>query len=172
MSSAEKRKCRHCGRLFKPDPRNVRHQRHCSTQECRQARKRKSQRRWVSKAENRDYFRGAEHVERVQAWRKAHPGYWRRGDKVAGTLQDNCPAQAAETKEQSGENAATALQDVLASQPLVLIGLIAQITGITLQDDIAFAGRRLLRLGQDIVGGKHHETSPKPEPAAPGAEAI
>jgi hypothetical protein len=172
MSRAEKRKCRHCRKIFSPEPRNVKHQRHCSQAECQQARKRKSQRRWANRPENRDYFRGPAHVERVRAWREAHPGYWRREAKVAGTLQDDCQAQATEIKEQSGENAATPLQDVLTSQPLVLIGLIAQITGITLQDDIAIAGRRLLRLGQDIVGGKRNETSAKPEPAAPGAEAI
>jgi len=172
MSSTPKRKCSHCGRLFKPDPRNAKRQQHCSQAECQQARKRKSQRRWVSKPENRNYFRGPEHVERVRAWRKAHPGYWRRGAKVGDALQDDCRAQVAEMKGQSGETAATALQDVLASQSFVLIGLIAQITGITLQDDIAFAGRRLLRLGQDIVGGKSHETSAKSEPGAPRAAAI
>ena len=29
------------------------------------------------KPENRNYFRGPVHVERVRVWRAAHPGYWR-----------------------------------------------------------------------------------------------
>jgi hypothetical protein len=63
--------------LFRPDPRNVRHQRYCSRPACRQASKAASQRRWFSKAENQGYFRGAEQVARVQRWRGEHPGYWR-----------------------------------------------------------------------------------------------
>jgi hypothetical protein len=172
MSSAGKRKCRHCGKVYQPDPRNLRHQRHCSKAECRRARKRKSQRRWLCKSGNRDYFCGAEHVERVRAWRAAHPGYWRRGIETENALQDDCPSQGAENSEQSGKMATTALQDVLASQPLVLIGLIAQFTGITLQDEIALAGRRLLRLGQDIVGGTANETSTSPGTAATRAAPI
>jgi hypothetical protein len=43
------------------------------------------------------------------------------------------------------------LQDVLAAQPAVLIGLIAHIMGTPLQDDIVRTTDRLLRLGQDIL---------------------
>ena len=35
MSTRTRRKCRHCGQLFRPDPRNVRHQRYCSAPACR-----------------------------------------------------------------------------------------------------------------------------------------
>jgi hypothetical protein len=37
-----------------------------------------SQKRWLQKPENQDYFRGSQNVQRVQRWRKANPGYWRR----------------------------------------------------------------------------------------------
>ena len=67
MSTRTRRKCRHCGQLFRPDPRNVRHQRYCSAPACRRASKAASQRRWLAKAANRDYFRGPEHVARVRA---------------------------------------------------------------------------------------------------------
>ena len=40
-----------------------------------------------------------------------------------------------------------ALQDLLTSQPAVLIGLIANFTGCALQDDIAMAMRRMQQLG-------------------------
>jgi hypothetical protein len=43
------------------------------------------------------------------------------------------------------------LQEALAAQPAVLIGLIAHIVGTPLQDDIVRTTDRLLRLGQDIL---------------------
>jgi hypothetical protein len=54
----------------------------------------------LSKPENSDYFRDAQNVERVQDWRKEHPGYWKRHPrKTAGTLQDACSAQPIAVKE-------------------------------------------------------------------------
>jgi hypothetical protein len=47
------------------------------------------------------------------------------------------------------------LQDILTSQPLVLIGLIAHIWDSPLQDVIAPAMARLYQLGLDIQGGQH-----------------
>ena len=64
MTTRTRRKCRHCGQLFRPDPRNLRHQRYCSAKECRRASKAASQRRWLAKAENRDYFCTAAYIRR------------------------------------------------------------------------------------------------------------
>jgi hypothetical protein len=114
--------------LFTPDARNATRQRYCSKPACRKQSKADSQRRWLQKPENRDYFRGPEHVLRVQRWRAAHPGYWRR-------------AKASRV----------ALQDLLILQPAVMVGLIAQLTGSALQDDIARAARRMQQLGNDIL---------------------
>ena len=140
--------------MFRPDARNLWHQRHCPKPACRKASKATSQRRWLAKSENRDYFRGAINVARVQAWRAAHPGYWRRsGGKPATALQEDCSAQGTETHSDSDFFAPAALQEVLAAQPTVLIGLIAHLTDSALQEDIARASRRLLQLGQDILQG-------------------
>ena len=51
-----KRKCKHCQTFFAPDPRSARRQRYCSKPACRQASKAASQRRWLQKPGNRDYF--------------------------------------------------------------------------------------------------------------------
>ena len=59
MTRARRRKCLCCGELFRADPRNLRHQRHCGDAACRKASKAASQRRWLAKSENHDYFRGA-----------------------------------------------------------------------------------------------------------------
>src|SRR5216683_3305494 len=124
-----KRKCKHCQTFFAPDPRSARRQRHCSKPECRQASKAASQHRWLHKPGNRDYFTGPTHVERVRQWRRAHPGYWRRQDTLASP----------------------ALQDHFFMQPAVFVGLLAHLTGLTLQEDIAITARRLQQLGRDIL---------------------
>lgn len=84
------RKCKHCRTFFAPDPRSARRQRYCAQPACRQASKAASQRRWLQKPGNRDYFTGPTHVERVRQWRRAHPGYWRRqGAQGPEALQED-----------------------------------------------------------------------------------
>lgn len=180
MRVIKERKCSCCGELYEPDRRNAWHQRHCCKEGCRKASKAASQHRWLRKAGNRDYFRSVENVARVKEWRAAHPGYWRR--KAGGdALQEVKGGQCAEMTKEIGifgklsTERSSALQEVKDAQHLVLIGLIAQMTGATLQDDIALVGRNLLRLGQDVVNGvPAHDskaiTLPGPVPA--GAKAV
>lgn len=152
MKQRRQRKCLNCQALFHPDPRNVRHQKYCSETACRKASKAASQRRWLSKESNKNYFRGAENVLRVQAWRQTHPGYWRSNESLTdAALQDDSLAQALESHEKTEVLMNAALQDLLTHQSLVLIGLIAHLSDSPLQDDIAEMGRRLIGLGGDIL---------------------
>jgi len=154
MKQQRKRKCRHCQDLFRPDPRNIRHQHYCSKPACRQASKAASQRHWLGKAENQDYFRDPANVQRVQAWRAAHPDYWKRtGLQTEIALQEDSLAQPAESKGKTSTLTKIALQDLLCAQPLVLIGLIATLTDTALQENIAQTGRKLQQLGEDILSG-------------------
>ena len=89
MAGGNRRKCKCCRTLFRPDPRNRRHQRYCSAALCRAASKAASQARWRAAPENQGYFRGPVNVARVQAWRSCHPGYWRRARPVGTALQDD-----------------------------------------------------------------------------------
>ena len=167
MAGTEKKKCCNCKKLFLPDPRNAKRQKYCSRPDCRKASKASSQKRWMQKPANRNYFRGADNVQRVQQWRKAHPGYWRRQPKTKPhALQDPLTQQAIENKDNSAKLASYALQDSLIWQPAVLIGLIAQLTGYVLQDDIAMAARRMQQLGIDILNphqkGERHGTKTSP----------
>ena len=66
MAHGDRRKCKCCLKLFRPDPRNRRHQRYCSAPQCRAASKAASQARWVAKPENQDYFQGPVHLARGQ----------------------------------------------------------------------------------------------------------
>ena len=170
MGRAKQRKCLNCGEFFTPDARNAYHQRYCSAPPCKAASKRTSQAKWLAQPQNRDYHRGAQAVARVQAWRKAHPGYGRRKTDLAdlteavlaGDLMRETAVEAAVStpdeplSPQISCNAARSpLQDLLNAQPDVLIGLIAHFTGCALQEDIASALTRLRQLGQDIRGGDH-----------------
>jgi len=168
-------KCLCCCELFRADPRNLRHQKYCSKAACRKASKAASQRRWLAKPENRDYFRGPENVARVRAWRQAHPGYRHRGAKKSAALQEDSRMQALETKAESDLFAGTVLQEDLASQPAVLIGLIAHITDSALQEDIARSTRRLVQLGQDILSGRTgdgRQTRDLPRAGSSGAHPV
>jgi len=148
-----RRRCRHCRELYTPDPRNLRHQEYCAKAECRGASKAARQRRWLSKPENRDYFRGPANVDRVRRWRKVHPGYWRgKGAQSSGALQDDLSAKRPENIDESHSLNADALQDDFWREPALLVGLIASLSGHALQDDIAATSRRFVRLGQDILG--------------------
>ena len=151
MGCGDRRKCRCCHKLFRPDPRNHRHQCYCSTPDCRAASKTASQARWRARPENQSYFRGPVNVARVQAWRARHPGYWRKGRRAGIALQDVSMAQPIGPPIETANVVRSPLQDVLSTQPAVLIGLIAHLVGTPLQDDIARATGRLLRLGQDIL---------------------
>jgi hypothetical protein len=162
-------------------------QRYCSKPLCKQASKADSQRRWLQKPENHDYFRGPDHVKRVQLWRQAHPGYWRRPTPKASETPDalqetltpqEVPSQlVSETLETPQQDA---LQDSFFLQPAVFVGLIAQLTGLALQDDIASMVRRLQQLGRDILdrspqltGGDFNEQTPAfSHPPAPRAAAV
>ena len=93
MTRERRRKCHHCGQLYSPDWRNRWHQRYCSEPACRQASKAASQNRWRASPQGRDYFGGTANLLRVQAWRKAHPGYGRNRRKKSRALQDHCASQ-------------------------------------------------------------------------------
>jgi len=136
--------------LFVPDPRNRDRQKYCSKEPCRIKSKANSQKKWLSKPENKTYFRGPDNVKRVQRWREKNPGYWKR-PRGEVTLQDSLGLQPAENKEHIGQNDANALQDLLTSQPAVIIGLISNFIGSALQDDIAETLLAMQQSGQDIL---------------------
>lgn len=165
MKPAKHPRCLCCKNVFDADLRNVRHQQYCSAPVCRLASKAASQRRWLAKPENLNYHRGEPAVARVREWQAAHPEYReRQRTKRLPALQDLCVAQVPDSKreldilEHSGARPETtvppALQDFIATQPLVFVGLIAHFFNITLQDDIANTARSLQQLGEDIANGR------------------
>jgi len=149
-----KRKCQHCKTFFTPDPRSAGRQHYCATPACRKASKAASQRRWLQQPSNRDSFSGPTHVERVRQWRQAHPGYWRRSaSPVPDALQEpSTPQESIEQPLDAGVGQEV-LQDAFFMQSTVFIGLIAHLSGLSLQDDIEATTRKLQQLGHDILSG-------------------
>lgn len=107
-------------------------------------------------------------------WRKQNPGYWRKAQDKGSALQDSLIEKNKQKQEVAVSLPKDALQDAMSAQPLVLIGLIAHLTGCALQDDIAITARRLRQLGNDVLnskiqgkGGNYDIQAPNKTPANP-----
>lgn len=182
MKPPAKPKCLHCKTFYVPDRRNLRHQRYCAEPGCQRESKRQSQRRWLAKSGNQNYFRGPENSRRVGEWRAAHPGYSRKKAASAKRpLQDVCPSQSPQPQEVAETESSHALQDVFPMQAALVVGLISTMTGSVLQEDISAASRLLIRKGQDILGSVtavwmpaayDNKTSPLPRTAAARAAPL
>lgn len=145
-------KCLCCNEIHRPDYRNRGRQRYCPKPDCRRASKAATQRRWLKRPENENYFRGADNCERVRQWRKAHPGYWRnKRPDPPSTLQDPCVTQPIDQEAIEPPPLKVALQDICHPQPALLVGLISILTGHALQEDIAASARVFLTRGEDIL---------------------
>ena len=165
MAKSGQRKCLNCGDIFDPDRRNVGRQHYCKNPDCRRASKAAAQAAWLDKPQNSDYFSDPSHVERVRAWRAAHPGYSRARRKISPALQDSLPVQAIDFIEETPHRdeipeipQKPALQDSLPPLKPMLTGLIAHVFDCALQDDIDRTIARLVQLGTDITYRSHsHE---------------
>jgi hypothetical protein len=78
MKCSAQRKCKHCSEFYLPDRRNVHHQRYCSEPACRKHSKAESQRRWLQKPDNQNYFCGSHNSQRVKPMAAA---IWRLGPR-------------------------------------------------------------------------------------------
>ena len=164
-----RRKCRCCNVFFTPDCHNPNRQFYCSAPACRRASKAASQRRWLQKPANRNYFRDAQNVQRVQQWRKANPGYGKRAKARSKQHQPttNQPLNLETTSCNAPEPEPRALQDLVLVDHPAFVGLLSMVTGSTLQEDIAAIGRNVLLQGRNILGLQNPESfsanhDPKP----------
>jgi hypothetical protein len=153
MSSPTTPKCLHCNEEYHRDPRNGGRQRYCAKPHCQRASKAASQRQWLGRPENRDYFRGPENCERVRLWRFANPGC-RRGKRSVpkSGLQEPLIPQPVANEEVMKPTASSGLQEILFTQPAMFVGLISILTGYGLQDDLVACVRSFISRGLDILG--------------------
>jgi hypothetical protein len=119
-----------------------RRHRYCSRPECAHSSHRKSQKKWRRSQLGREYFRGRVNSDHVREWRKSHQGYWRRRGRLADLRL---------TPTLAGVLRDVALQDSIDTHLALLIGLVAHVSNLALQDTIAFEVRRLMLLGHGIL---------------------
>lgn len=152
MPSRTHYKCLHCREVYLCDWRNRGRQHYCAKPGCRKASKAASQKRWLAKEENKNYFQGSDNVERVRRWRAAHPGYWRKKKpEQQDALQESCKKQDVVGERDMPQKVTPALQDIFSAQPALIVGLISVLTGHALQDDIAASARIFQSRGEDIL---------------------
>jgi hypothetical protein len=136
----------------------------------------------LSKNGNGDYFRGLRAVERVQAWRKLHPGYWRKPNVSSRKVQvvDIQLTIPVHSSCNVPRGLPSTLQEECLTQDPAFVGLISMVTGSTLQEEIATTARQLLLRGRNILGfaspqtdSKHdQQTSPATTTAAPHSREL
>lgn len=176
-------KCLCCKEKHKVDPRNAGRQKYCSKPDCRKASKAASQANWIAKPENQDYFRGEQNSARARAWQAANPGYWRKREanqaRKREVLQETLAAQSVEAQVVEPSLLEVVLQDVCPAQLPLFVGIMAFLSGLVLQEDIALLVRKLLSRGEDILRmspGRppppHHENENHPVPGATPACAT
>jgi hypothetical protein len=152
--------CLHCREFFLPSPNNRQRQCYCQKADCRKASRTAAQARWLSKEQNRRYFQGPENVERVRAWRKANPGYWRKQAGGRAGKQPSGQSQSVDGLElglernlvtQTGADAG-ALQDFASIHLPLLVGLTSVLAGDALQDHFAVLCGQLVERGRRVLG--------------------
>jgi hypothetical protein len=135
--------------LFVPDSRNAYHQHYCTKPDCVKASKAASQNKWLSSSKGDGYFKDPYHTQRVREWRMRNPRKSKqRSQKRHRVLQDVLTAQFSVNQRLKPK---LVLQDLCTQQPLLLIGLIANLTGSVLQDDIEQSAHRFIDSGKDIL---------------------
>lgn len=170
-------KCLHCNRSFVPDCRHRQDQRYCRKPQCKRARQAASLQRWRQKPENREFWRGAWNVERVREWRAEHPRYWQghKRQRVVALQNAMKPVQMPlleVDKPVSEKNGATKrIPTLLEEQSPVVVGLIAHLTGSTLQNAIGEMAVRLFETGRAVMGPVSNHENRKTNPEHPAAPA-
>lgn len=168
MNSPTHRRCRHCRRRFVPDYRNAYHQRFCAKPECQRTSKWTSQRRWLRKPQNRNYFREPDNIVRVRDWRREHPGYWRTHQHRCAGAPAMEPARTPAPEATSTPLPTGTLQDVCRSKLPIFTGILSRLSGCTLQEDIANCARQMVSEAQCILLQCQSRSSP---PSQAGGEA-
>jgi hypothetical protein len=133
VRKTRRRRCLNCQQLFCGDPRTRAQQKYCPEPACRAASKCASQKRWLLKPENQDYFSGPQHVNRVQAWRDAQPGYGQKPLLKRQPLQETIRLQVVERHKKSTP---LALQETRRAQGTDAIAESVALRGFALQDSM------------------------------------
>ncbi len=140
----------YCGRPFVVNPRLGKRHRFCSRQACARASRRAAQQKWIKRSAGMDHFCGWGNVARVQAWREAHPYYWKRTRRHRGVPSGKFRL----TRKLAAVLRCAALQDTIVTRLALEIGMISRLSGVALQDAIAMEIRATMLRGYAILRGQ------------------
>jgi len=165
----EARRCKGCKQLFFPDPRTWQRQTFCGKAECQEARMRKNRREWLARPDNEHYWRdNQKSKDRVREWRKRNPGYWKRTRRTSeGTLQEEIEPKKIGRKRGRGAFGRPPLPEERRRDDILIMGIIAEITGSTLPEDIARTYRRIVAKGREILCTQKAPGVDRPRAAGP-----
>jgi len=151
MEDRSRQRCLNCNQLYESSSRNRRRQKYCTRAACRKASKYASHQNWIRSPKGKDYFSGEYNVSRVRMWRQMNPGYWRRHSRRRDALQDFLlPLQLLHPANRKPTASERALQDILNSYRLILIGIIAQLPNHTEKDINEETYLRLILAGEKV----------------------
>ena len=146
MKRPSPHKCLHCKQFFLPNYRNGRRQKYCGEEDCQKASHRASQAKYRTSPKGKSCETKEDVAERVRKSRAR-----RREARAAeeAVLRDDCNAEVVETEQDKGVR--VVLRDDCLDQNPLIIGLIAQVSGV-LRDDIEPVLKSLHSRGQMILG--------------------
>ncbi len=145
-----KKKCRHCGKNFRPAKFNPCSQHYCSDPECRHASSIASRTKYRKKQSMKLEYRIKE-SKRVQEDHSKHPGYWKKR-KINAKKVSKCSLLRDIAQVEKLQEDVSVLRDIAIRQDIILKGFTSYITGEVLQDVIAIACNRFYDRGKEVSG--------------------
>ncbi len=141
-------RCRNCGNYFYPDKYNSHHQKYCSRIECRKASNRASSKTYRKKKSKEAAFRESE-SSRARDWYSKHSLKVKNRKKSCKKVSEKKVirdfAQVEKLKDEM-----VSLRDFANLQSFILQGVIYQLTGFGLRDDISNYIRRMYDKGREV----------------------
>jgi len=151
------RKCPHCRKKYRPDPRVAKWQIYCDAAACQAESKRVSQVRWIAK--NEGYFTEGSSTERSRACRaRKRAGKADSEPQSAAVAKFNAtlPVDSQCLGDLSSLVATREVQQEMIGKNeefnVLITGLLCLVTGVTQQDEMDEVFRKVLSLGQDALG--------------------
>ncbi len=143
-------RCRNCGKYFYPDKYNYHHQKYCSRTECRRASRRQSSNKYREK-KSRDLSYRQSESNRAKDWYSKHSLKVKNRKKSCKKVSSKEVLRDFAQVEKIQIDISV-LRDFANLQSIILQGVISQLTGCGLRDDISNYIRRMYDRGREVSG--------------------
>lgn len=147
---SQKRKCKNCGILFRPNKNNAYHQHYCTKSECKQASAKASKRKY-RKRKSRDQAFKIRESERVKKYQRENPDYYKKRKKSSKKVSDSTVLRDFAQVEKCHDDISV-LRDFVIFQHVVIEGVISTFADDVLRDNISIIQNRFYDKGKSILG--------------------